>query len=195
MSSDTTIILLAAGASTRMRGSDKLLEPVGDTPLLRVMARRAGKAGPVRVVLPQGDAARAQTLEGLSCEIVTVPRGQDMSASLRAGVQGLTGPALIALADMPEVSAHDLHLMIALSAQAPRAILRAATQDGRPGNPVLFPADMLAELRTITGDKGARDLLRHHAARVHLIPLPGQNALTDLDTPEDWAAWRATRAQ
>jgi molybdenum cofactor cytidylyltransferase len=192
MSTDTTIILLAAGASTRMRGADKLLEPVGDAALLRVMARRAQKAGPVRVVLPQGHAARVQALDGLSCDIVTVPTGQDMSASLRAGVQGLAGPVLIALADMPEVTAHDMHLIIALSAQAPRAILRAAGQDGTPGNPVLFPADMLTELHAIKGDKGARDLLQRHGARVHLIPLPGRNALTDLDTPEDWAAWRAT---
>ncbi|PJE36025.1 nucleotidyltransferase family protein, partial [Pseudooceanicola lipolyticus] len=27
--------------------------------------------------------------------------------------------------------------------------------------------------------------------RVQLVPLPGQRARADLDTPEDWAAWRA----
>jgi molybdenum cofactor cytidylyltransferase len=193
MTADTTIILLAAGASSRMRGADKMLEPVEDVPLLRVMAGRAQKAGALRVVLPLGNTARAQALDGLTCEIVTVPAGQDMSASLAAGVRGLAGPVLIVLADMPDVTAHDMHLMIALSAQAPRAILRAAAQDGTPGNPVLFPADMLAELHAIKGDKGARDLLQRHSARVHLIPLPGQNALTDLDTPQDWAAWRATQ--
>ncbi len=192
MSAEVTIVLLAAGASTRMRGADKMLEPLGDATLLRVMAGRAQKAGALRVVIPQGNTARAQALEGLSCDIVTVPAGQGMSASLKAGTQGVTGPVLIVLADMPEVTAHDMHLMIALSRQAPRAILRAAAQDGTPGNPVLFPADLLPDLQTIKGDKGARDLLKRHAARVHLIPLPGQNALTDLDTPEDWASWRAT---
>jgi molybdenum cofactor cytidylyltransferase len=26
---------------------------------------------------------------------------------------------------------------------------------------------------------------------VHLVPLKGDRALVDLDTPEDWADWRA----
>lgn len=191
--SAATILLLAAGASSRMRGADKLLEDVAGGPLLRVVAARCAKAGRLRVVLPEGNAARAGMLDGLECEVVTVPAGGDMSASLRAGVTGLAGPVLVALADMPEVTAHDMHLMIALSRQAPDAILRAAGRDGTPGNPVLFPASLLKDLRQITGDKGARDLLQRHARKVRLVPLPGQNALTDLDTPEDWAAWRAAQ--
>ena len=191
--SEATILLLAAGASSRMRGADKLIEEVGGETLLTVMARRAAKAGPLRVTLPEGNSARAAALEGIACETVTLPAGCDQSQSLAAGVAGLSGPVLVVLADMPEVTAHDLHLLLALSRQAPDAILRAAGQDGSPGNPVLFPADLLPELQKIRGDKGARGLLKQHAARVHLVPLPGNRALTDLDTPEDWAAWRAAQ--
>lgn len=193
MSGAATILLLAAGASARMRGVDILLEEIDGAALLRVMARRAAKAGRLRVVLPDGNAARAACLDGIDCDIVLLPAGSDMSASLKAGTGGLSTPVLVVLADMPEVTAHDMHLMIALSRQAPRAILRAAGQDGTPGNPVLFPADLLPDLQAIEGDMGARDLLKRHAARVHLIPLPDVHALTDLDTPEDWAAWRAAR--
>lgn len=188
--SEATILLLAAGASSRMRGRDKLMEEVAGEALLTVMARRAAKAGALRVTLPEGNADRAQALEGIDCEIVTLPAGCSQSDSLAAGVDGLTGPVLVMLADMPEVTAHDLHLLLALSRQAPGAILRAAGEDGSPGNPVLFPAEMLPELRKIKGDKGARGLLKQHASRVHLVPLPGRRALIDLDTPEDWAAWR-----
>lgn len=191
--SDSVILLLAAGASSRMRGRDKLLEEVGGEPLLTVMARRAAKAGRLRVTLPEGNAARVQALDGVDCEIVTLPAGCDQSQSLAAGVAGLTGPVLVVLADMPEITAHDLHLLLALSAQAPGAILRAADKQGTPGNPVLFPADLLADLQTIKGDKGARGLLKQHEGRVHLVPLPDRRALTDLDTPEDWAAWRKSR--
>jgi CTP:molybdopterin cytidylyltransferase MocA len=193
--SDAVILLLAAGASSRMRGADKLLEEVGGEPLLTVMARRAAKAGRLRVTLPEGNAARAKALAGIDCDIVTLPAGCDQSQSLAAGVAGLSGPVLVMLADMPEVTAHDLHLLLALSAQAPNAILRAADADGTPGNPVLFPAGLLPELQKIKGDKGARGLLKQHAARVHLVPLQGKRALTDLDTPEDWAAWRAVQSQ
>ena len=193
MGDEVTILLLAAGASSRMRGRDKLLEVVDGAPLLQVMARRAAKAGPLRVTLPEGNDARAAALAGIDCDTVQLPPGATQGQSLAAGVAGLTGPVLVLLADMPEITAHDLHLMIALSRQASGAILRAAAEDGTPGNPVLFPADLLAELRGITGDKGARDLLKQHRARVHLLPLPGRRALIDLDTPEDWDGWRAKR--
>jgi len=193
--SSATVLLLAAGASSRMKGRDKLMEEVAGEPLLRVMARRAAKAGPLRVTLPNGNDARAKALDGIDCEIVPLPAGCTQSDSLAAGVKGLSGPVLVVLADMPEVTAHDMHLLLALSQQAPKAILRAASKDGTPGNPVLFPADLLAELQTIKGDKGARDLLKTHQARVHLVPLPDRRALTDLDTREDWAAWRAAQTK
>jgi molybdenum cofactor cytidylyltransferase len=193
--SDVTIVLLAAGRSTRMRGADKMLEavpgPFGDQPLLTAMARRCLRAGPTRVVLGPGQVERAALLEGLEVDVLEAPEGAGMAASIVTGTQGVTTPALIVLADMPDVSAADLHLLIALSAQAPKAILRAASAAGAPGHPVLFPADLLPELRMLTGDTGARAVLDRHQDRVHLVPLEGDRALTDLDTPEDWADWRA----
>ena len=189
---ETTILLLAAGRSSRMRGRDKLLEEVDGAPLLQVMARRATRAGvPVRVVLGPGQTARRAVLDGLPLEIVEAGGDDGMAASIRAGVAGLAGPVLVALADMPDISARDLHLMVSLGARAPEAILRAAAADGRPGHPVLFPADLLARLAALTGDSGARAILQAEAGRVHLLPLEGDRALVDLDTPEDWDAWRA----
>ena len=54
---------------------------------------------------------------------------------------------------------------------------------------MIFPAAILPALRHLTGDSGARDILRTHPVR-H-VALPGLRATTDLDTPEAWAAWRA----
>lgn len=190
-----TILLLAAGRSTRMGGEDKLLRSLGDGPLLRVVAERCMRAGPTRVVLGPGQGDRRGALDGLAVEIVEAPDGAGMSASIATGVAGLDGPVLIVLADMPAVTAHDLHLLLALSAQAPGAILRAAAEDGTPGHPVLFPADLLDALSGLRGDRGARDILAAQAARVHLVPLRGRRALIDLDTPEDWAAWEAANDQ
>jgi molybdenum cofactor cytidylyltransferase len=189
-----TILLLAAGRSTRMRGADKMQEPVpgpfGDQPLLQAMARRCLRAGPTRVVLGPDQDTRRALLEGLDVDVLEAPEGAGMAASIVTGVDGLDTPVLVMLADMPDVTAADLHLMIALSAQAPEAILRAASEDGTPGHPVLFPADLLPELAVLTGDTGAREVLTRYATRVHLVPLKGDRALVDLDTPETWAAWR-----
>mgnify|MGYP003777066069 CR=1 FL=1 len=188
-----TILLLAAGRSTRMRGADKLLEVIDLQPLIRLMAARCVKAGPTRVVLGPNQAARRTAIEDVSLEIVEAPEGAGMAASFKAGVEGLTGPVLVVLADMPEVTAYDLHVLLALSEQAPDAILRAATKDGIAGHPVLFPADLLPDLGQLKGDDGAKQILTREAARLHLVPLQGKRAITDLDTPEDWDQWRAAR--
>ena len=187
------ILLLAAGRSTRMRGADKLLESVDLHPLIRLMAARCAKAGPTRVVLAPDQAARRAALEGLDVDIVEAPEGEGLSASLKAGVAGVTGPVMVVLADMPEITAYDLHVLLALSEQAPKAILRAASKDGTAGHPVLFPADLVADLGRLSGDEGAKPLLKREAARLHLVPLQGTRATTDLDTPEDWEEWRAAR--
>ncbi|MCB1394509.1 MAG: NTP transferase domain-containing protein, partial [Rhodobacteraceae bacterium] len=54
----------AAGASRRMAGRDKLLEPVDGAPLLRRQARAAVAAGtgPVAVTLPPDDRTRRAAL-------------------------------------------------------------------------------------------------------------------------------------
>jgi CTP:molybdopterin cytidylyltransferase MocA len=68
-------------------------------------------------------------------------------------------------------------------------VVRAASEDGQPGQPVVFPARLRPDLLALTGDAGGRDILRRE--EVMLVPLPGRRALTDLDTPEDFAAWRS----
>lgn len=188
-----TILLLAAGASSRMRGRDKMLEEVAGQPLVALMARRALRSGvPVRVVLGPGQTARRAALADLPVEIVEADGTDGMAASIRAGVRDLASPVLVLLADMPGITAQDIHLMVSLHAQAPRAILQAATADGLPGHPVLFPADLLGALARLSGDAGARSILETEAGRVRLLPLKDDRARVDLDTPEAWAAWRAT---
>lgn len=176
-----------------MRGEDKLLQEVGGKALLRLMAERAVKAGQTRVVLGAGQIDRRALLDGLDLERVEVAADEGMAASIVAGTAGLKAPVLVALADMPEITANDFYLLLGLHGHAPKAILRAATPDGTPGHPVLFPADLVPELAKLTGDHGAKAVLERHAARVHLVPFKDNRALVDLDTPEDWVAWRQGR--
>jgi CTP:molybdopterin cytidylyltransferase MocA len=192
------ILIPAAGASARMAPRDKLLEPVGGEPLLRRTARAALATGaPVLCTLPTDRPARAAALAGLALTRIAVPdAARGMSASLGAGVAALPpgcAGVMVLPADMPGIATQDLARLLAAFADGPGRILRGAAADGRPGHPVLFPADLFPELRRLEGDEGGRVLLRRHAARVTLVPLPGDRAVLDLDTPADWAAFRARR--
>lgn len=186
------ILLPAAGASSRMRGRDKLLEEVEGMALLRRSAMRGvATSAAVAVTLPRGSARKA-ALNGLPLTILEIEATEGMAASLRAGgdwAMRLEASALmIALPDMPDISTGDMTALFAAQADQPDTPLRAATAEGRPGHPVILPQEVFPELQKLRGDQGARAILADHPPRLH--PLPGQRALTDLDTPEAWAAWR-----
>lgn len=191
------ILILAAGASTRMNGRDKLLLDVAGQPLLRHVVRRAVATGhPVLVVLQQGDQLRRTALDGLDVQIVAVQDADlGMAQSLRAGL--LAAPdafdaIIVALADMPEITTDDyLNIINSFSADPHSNIHRATSHDGIAGNPVLLPKWALNDPDIFTGDAGARHLLRQYSDRVRLVRLPENHATTDLDTPADWTAWRA----
>lgn len=192
------ILVLAAGSSSRMRGGDKLLEPIDGLPqLTRITTAALATGCPVTVALPPDRPARAAALQGLPVTLITVANpGAGMAESLCRGAEALPhGPLLLLLADLPELTGADLTGFVQDWATTPEAILRGAAEDGTPGHPVGFPADLRPELLQLTGDQGARDVLQRHRQRLRLCRLPGTHATTDLDTPEDWAAWRAARSR
>ncbi len=188
-----TILIPAAGASSRMRGGDKLLEPVADEILLHRQARIALPLGLVTVTLRGPDPQRRAALDGLAVTVLGLgDAGLGMSASFRA-MAGCGTAVMVLPGDMPDLTAQDLADMARAHHLTPNLILRGSAGQ-TPGHPVIWPADLVPQFASLTGDQGARSLLTLHAGRVRLHPLPGQNALTDLDTPEDWAAWRAAQA-
>jgi molybdenum cofactor cytidylyltransferase len=188
---DLTILIPAAGASSRMRGQDKLLQPVAGEPILRRQARIALTLAPVIVTLRDPDPARRAALQGMGVTLIAVPDAPlGMSASFRA-VAGTDSAVMVLPADMPDLTESDLASLIAAFQAAPDHILRGSAGT-LPGHPVIWPRALVPGFAALTGDEGARALFSQHP--VHLHPLPDDHALTDLDTPEDWAAWRARQA-
>lgn len=189
------ILIPAAGASTRMRGRDKLLEKVNGTPLLaRQVSMALETENRVLVTLPPDKPAREEVLKALICDRletqVISAAAEGMAASIRCGAEraeALGADALmILLPDMPDITARDL-VRLTQHFDGDTA-LRATTPEGTPGHPVIFPPRLFSRLKAVQGDQGARAVLKDEM--VCALPLPDNRAITDLDTPEDWDAWR-----
>ncbi|MFK7877835.1 MAG: NTP transferase domain-containing protein [Paracoccaceae bacterium] len=191
------ILILAGGASTRMGSRNKLLEPVRGQPLLRMQAWRAMKASrDVSVLYRPGQPAIRRALAGLAVKhIVAREAFEGMGGSIRAGTLAhLRAKCFVMmLADLVEIEASDLRDVMQARAQSENNfhIFQAATDDGQPGHPILFDRTIYSELMNLRGDVGARDILKRHADHIKLVPLKGQRARLDLDTPEAWDHWRA----
>lgn len=186
------ILLLAAGSSSRMAPQDKLLEKVEGEPLLALMCRRAALTGlPCYVTLPDVNHPRVKWI-GSATAIYVPDASEGMAASIRAGISALPDhiqAVMILPTDMPEIESQDLQHLAAHYHDIDCPILRASAADGTPGHPVLFPRRYFNALCALSGDVGARAVLANEPVR--LVALPGQRAITDLDTPEAWANWRA----
>lgn len=195
----TPILILAAGTSSRMRGRDKLLEEVEGAPVLRVLAARAASLGePVFVALPALDHPRARALTGLDVSLLPVPSAHEgMGVTLRDAVAALPdGPRfMVLLGDMPDIgAAHMKSVLDAALTHPDQLIWRGCTEDGKPGHPMLFDTSLRRQFATLSGDDGGRALVAPYRDRTRLVPLPGNIARSDLDTPEDWDTWRARSA-
>ena len=198
--SEIPILLLAAGTSSRMRGRDKLMEDVDGQPLIARQARMALAAteGAVLVALPPAPHPRHEALGDLQVTRVPVPDAADgMAVSLRTGIGALpegTTAVMVLLADLPDLTVQDLKTVLAaVESQPEKTVWRGGTEDGRPGHPIVFAAPWFPDLAALTGDEGGRSVVAAAGNDLALVPLPGQHALADLDTPEAWAAWRAAR--
>lgn len=193
------ILVLAAGASRRMRGRDKLLEDIGGKPLLRSVADTAwaSAASEVVTVLGARAEARQDVLGALPLRFVQNANWQSgMASSIRAGIDALpetTDGAIILLADMPDIRADLLNdLITAFDPERGITIVRPVSASGPVGNPILFGRRHFPALASLTGDTGAKPVIAANPDAVLDLPTGDDGVLTDLDTPEAWAAWRKT---
>lgn len=183
-------IVLAAGRSCRMP-SNKLLAPIGGKPVIRqtVEAACASRAKAVIVVTGHQAAAVREALAGLPVTIVeNVCFAEGLSTSLICGVKalppGCEGFAVL-LGDMPFVPPSVIDRMIGAFVFRPGIVV--PVHGGRRGNPVLWPATLTGEFLSLTGDRGAKQLMALHGDLVYELEVNSGAIFTDLDTPEDFA--------
>jgi molybdenum cofactor cytidylyltransferase len=182
-------LVLAAGSSRRMAGSNKLLQAVDGVPMVRRAANAALASRSTAVVVVTGFAADAirESLDGLDLAFAhNAAHETGMASSLRAGLASLpadTDAVVVVLGDMPLVSAAHIDGLIAAFDPA-RGNIVMPMKDGRRGNPILWPRAFFDEMLQVQGDIGARELLQRHADRIDIFSCDDAAIFADVDTPD-----------
>ncbi|AZY50721.1 nucleotidyltransferase family protein [Bordetella avium] len=183
-------ILLAGGQGSRFLaqrpGENKLLAQLSDGRLLAqasAMNLRSAVDEVVAVVRPGCDALTS-LLRDEGCEVVVSDDAVlGMGASLAVAARHLmqrVAPAvvLVALADMPWIAAATYKQVLDVE-----AMIAAPVFAGQRGHPVAFDAVLLPQLAELSGDAGARELIRRLGLREVWVEDPG--VLRDVDVPKD----------
>jgi molybdenum cofactor cytidylyltransferase len=190
-------IVLAAGRSTRMGAVNKLIAEIGGKPLVRIAAEQAlaSRASPVIVVTGHERERVEAALNGLPVRVVHNPDyAEGLGTSLKAGIAAVPDDAdgaIVCLGDMPQVNAALIDKLIAAFDPEKGALVVVPSIAGRRGNPVVWSRRFFHDLMGISGDIGARHLIGSYAEAVAEVPVEGDAALTDVDTPESLSAVKA----
>jgi molybdenum cofactor cytidylyltransferase len=190
-------VVLAAGRSTRMGAVNKLIAEIGGKPLVRIAAEQAlaSHASPVIVVTGHEREKVEAALEGLPVRIVHNPNfAEGLGASLRTGIAAVPAEAdgaIVCLGDMPQVDAGLIDKLIEAFDPEKGALVVTPSIDGRRGNPVVWSRRFFPDLMAVQGDIGARNLIGSYAEAVVEVPVTGEGALIDVDTPESLSAVKA----
>ncbi|MDX1562055.1 MAG: nucleotidyltransferase family protein [Gammaproteobacteria bacterium] len=188
-------LVLAAGGSTRLGRPKQLLRVDGVPLLLRAVGLGAALChGRVVTVIGAEHQRMRRLLHRAGAGRTVVYNGawrQGLASSLRVGLSRApkgTAAVLILLIDQHAVSADDLTRLINAWTERPNRPA-AAAYSGRLGVPAMIPRRHFAAIRRLSGDVGARQLLRD-ADRVTAVPMP--SASFDIDTEADLQALKKT---
>ena len=187
----TALLLLAAGASTRM-GRPKQLLPYHGRTLLRQAAETAVASGCAPIILVTG-ALHEELLPEIAGLPIRAVRNaaweSGMASSIRTGLTALaeTKPTavLIMLTDQPLVTPELLQQLVRQQQQTQAPIIAAAYGDAL-GVPAVFHQSVLPELLQLRGQQGGSRLIASLGAAVGQVPFPA--GLLDVDTPEQYAS-------
>ncbi len=185
------LVILAAGASTRMGAPKQLLYYQGCS-LLRHLAEEAiaSECQPTVVVLGAYAEQIKPEISQLPVQVVeNMQWALGMSASIRAGIKALNGSCqnleavVIVLCDQPFVSSQIINQLIESYHSTGKPII-ASEYAGTLGVPALFSKSCFSELTTLRGSEGVKQVIKKHVHQVFGIPFPA--GAIDIDTPKDY---------
>jgi molybdenum cofactor cytidylyltransferase len=185
-------ILLAAGKSQRM-GKLKQLMPFGKSTIVEQAIDNLLNSAVDEVIVVLGHKAEeiTKTIAARAVKIIVNPYyPQGMSTSIIAGlilVDPEAQAVMLALGDQPLVDSQTINHLITEFSQHHKGIA-VPTYKGKRGHPVVFAIKYKAELLTLKGDIGAREIISRHPDDVLEVAVASESVVSDIDTEDDYAA-------
>ena len=186
-----SLIVLAAGKSSRMRGRNKLLAKIEKKPMIRRVVEVAlnSKVDEVIVVLGWEAQKIQEVLADLPCRFVLnkdFEHGQ--SSSVKAGLKeiGTTTRAILVLpGDVARIDTHSINMVLDAYNDGKAPIVVAAHK-GRLGHPILLSKELFEEILQIDEQTfGLKSVVKRHQTETRIIETGTENVVRDVDTPED----------
>jgi molybdenum cofactor cytidylyltransferase len=186
-----SLIVLAAGKSTRMRGRNKLLMKIDRKPMIRRVVENALSAKVDEVVVVLGFEAKKirETLDDLPCRFVMNKEYQKgQSGSVRTGLREIkegTEAVLILPGDVAMIDSRSINMVIEEYKNRGNMIV-VASFSGRPGHPILFSKELFKEIEQIEEETfGLKAVVSQHEGEVSMVETGSECVLRDVDTPND----------
>ncbi|BAY09131.1 nucleotidyltransferase family protein [Calothrix sp. NIES-2098] len=189
--STIAVMILAAGASTRM-GTPKQLLPYQGRSLVQYITEIAiaSVCHPVVVVLGAYAEQIRPEIARLPISIVeNLDWARGMSTSINRGMQFLQNQpqnieaVVILVCDQPFISTQIINRLVEAYHSTKKALV-SCEYAGTLGVPALFNKMFFSELAALSGNRGAKQIINNHLDRVFSIPFTLGNI--DIDTPKDY---------
>lgn len=197
MTSNLSIIVLAAGLSRRMGAENKLLLPFRGETILETTIFNILEADIGEVIVVVGHEAeqvkKILNKRFSNLKIVENPNfEQGMTTSIKAGIlvaQENTEGYMICLSDMVLIEPYEYEFLAKSFLEVlkidEKAIVQPVFQEKR-GNPVIFSTFYKNAILETTDTEGCRSVVQLYKNHVKLVEMPTNHVLQDIDFREDY---------
>jgi len=100
-----------------------------------------------------------------------------------SGMENLDSDGIMfILGDMPFISSKIINQLVQ---QFDSNKIIVPFNNGKRGNPVIFPSHLFSELKKISGDRGAKPLIQKYIEDVKEVPIQSKAIFQDIDDREE----------
>jgi molybdenum cofactor cytidylyltransferase len=186
-----SLIVLAAGKSTRMKENKLLLKLNGDTLIEHVVkVAKGSNADEVVIVLGYEAMKIKEHLAKIGCKVVineNYMKGQ--SESVKVGLSAIssnTEAVMILPADVALIEPESINRIVEEYTRSKNRIVIASHQQ-QSGHPILLDRTLFPEVSKIDEDtQGLKAVINRHRAEINYVEVDTENVLTDIDTREEF---------